>query len=88
MTKRMKQSQPVEPVEVKPEVGDEPILDMILERDFEMRELFVHVDPPAPTDRDFMLSELRDRFEVAKLAGKVDEMITILDEIVALEKNV
>jgi hypothetical protein len=62
MTKRKKQTQPVEPVEVKPEI----------------------VTPDV--DREFILSELRTRFEIAKLAGRVDEMITILDEVSQLEK--
>jgi hypothetical protein len=39
-------------------------------------------------DREFMLGELRTRFEIAKLAGRVDEMIAILDEVAQMEKVV
>jgi hypothetical protein len=49
----------------------------------------VEVKPDVVTpdvDREFMLSELRTRFEIAKLAGRVDEMIAILDEVAAMEK--
>jgi hypothetical protein len=38
--------------------------------------------------REFMLGELRTRFEIAKLAGRVDEMIAILDEVAQMEKVV